>query len=39
MEPKELIYWDLLGKVYANTDNEAKAKDAFDREDKLRKGN
>jgi tetratricopeptide (TPR) repeat protein len=38
MEPKESLYWDLLGKVYANTDNQAKAKDAFDKVDQLRKG-
>ena len=35
--PNEILYWDLLGKVYANTGNQDKAKDAFDRVDKIRK--
>ena len=39
MDPKDVTSWDLLGKVYANTDNQAKAKDAFDKVDQLRKGN
>jgi len=39
MDSKDVTSWDLLGKVYANTDNQAKAKDAFDRVDQLRKGN
>jgi len=38
MDPKDITYWDLLGKVYANTDNPDKAKDAFDKVDQLRKG-
>jgi len=39
MDPKDITSWDLLGKVYANTDNQDKAKTAFDKVDQLRKGN
>ncbi len=38
MDPKDITSWDLLGKVYANTGNQDKAKDAFDKVDQLRKG-